>query len=120
MRPISVFAIHGLGSNPNSAWRHRRSGDGSTVDWLTEVLPRQKGCQEIRITLLNHQTRWDSRTAQVDFKTHAKSMLSYVERLNEGKRPIIFIGHSFGGLLLKKVCYATLHMILASKTTLSC
>lgn len=104
MHTISVFAIHGLGSNPNSAWRYRGSGEGRTVDWLTEILPRQEGCQEIRITLLNHQTRWDSRTPQVDFTTHAKSMLSHVERINQGKRPIIFLAHSFGGLLLKQVC----------------
>ncbi|PVH69817.1 hypothetical protein DL98DRAFT_438247, partial [Cadophora sp. DSE1049] len=98
----SVFAIHGLGSNPSSAWRYR--GNGTDVHWLKDILPKQENLNQIRVTTLNHQTRWDSHVPDISFSTHAEKMLGEIERINQlqGNRPIIFIAHSFGGLLLKQ------------------
>ncbi|KAF4988774.1 hypothetical protein FGRMN_9568 [Fusarium graminum] len=98
---VDVFAIHGLGSNPSSAWRY--VDNGTEVHWLRDLLPKQKGLEDIRVTMLNHQTRWDSHSPQVDFDVFAKMMLDDIEHIHQPKRPIIFIAHSFGGLLLKKV-----------------
>ncbi|KAK4185664.1 hypothetical protein QBC35DRAFT_476145 [Podospora australis] len=98
-----VFAIHGLGSNHESAWRHKGNETHPDVHWLVDILPKMKGYENTRITLLNHQTRWDSHAPQLHLKDYAEEMLSDIVRINQGKRPIIFIAHSFGGLLLKHV-----------------
>ncbi|KAK7403327.1 hypothetical protein QQX98_010916 [Neonectria punicea] len=97
---VEVFAIHGLGSNPSSAWRH--GGNGTQVYWLRDLLPKQKGLESIKVTMLNHQTRRDSHSPEVDFDVFAKMMLDDIEHLHQQNRPIIFIAHGFGGLLLKR------------------
>ncbi|PSN58817.1 hypothetical protein BS50DRAFT_580442 [Corynespora cassiicola Philippines] len=38
----------------------------------------------------------------MDLASHADAMLNDIKRINKGSRPIIFIAHSFGGILLKK------------------
>ncbi|KAF4958755.1 hypothetical protein FGADI_2099 [Fusarium gaditjirri] len=78
---VEVFAIHGLGSNPSSAWRY--GGNGSQVYWLTDLLPKQKGLENIKIIMLNHQTRWDSHSPEVDFDVFAKMMLDDIEHLHQ-------------------------------------
>ncbi|KAF7555660.1 hypothetical protein G7Z17_g1968 [Cylindrodendrum hubeiense] len=76
-----VFAIHGLGSNPDSAWRYR--GNLTDVYWLEDILPKQKGLKYTRITMLNHQTRWDSHVPAIDFSMYAKMMLDDIEHINQ-------------------------------------
>ncbi|KAI6758637.1 hypothetical protein HG530_010877 [Fusarium avenaceum] len=78
---VEIFAIHGLGSNPSSAWRY--GGNGSQVHWLTDLLPKQKGLENIKIIMLNHQTRWDSHSPEVDFDVFAKMMLDDIEHLHQ-------------------------------------
>ncbi|KAK4455447.1 tetratricopeptide-like helical [Podospora aff. communis PSN243] len=97
---VDVFAIHGLGSNPRSAWRY--VGNGTEVYWLQDLLPQQEGFENLRIIMINHQTRWDSNSPEADFDVFAKMMLDEIEHLHHKNRPIIFIAHSFGGLLLKR------------------
>ncbi|RSL82714.1 hypothetical protein CEP52_016898 [Fusarium oligoseptatum] len=97
---VDVFAIHGLASNPRSAWRYR--GNGTDVFWLKDILPKEEGCSNLRITMLNHHTRWHHDVPTFDIKDHAKRLLSHIEDINQSNRPIIFIAHSFGGLLLKQ------------------
>lgn len=115
----SVFAIHGLGSNPQSAWTYKPRNENETeVLWLKDLLPVNR-TQSIRVTLINHQTRWQSQVSTMDLEGHAGSVLRAIDDLNQaclkcsltlikadvqqGRRPIIFIAHSHGGIILKKV-----------------
>jgi len=75
----SVFAIHGLGSNADSAWTYRN--DTTKVYWLKEILPKTEGLERIRVAMVNHQTRWDANAANIKFKDHAASILDEIESL---------------------------------------
>ncbi|KAI9760767.1 MAG: hypothetical protein M1840_002213 [Geoglossum simile] len=98
---VDVFAIHGLRSNADSAWTYRN--DTTEVHWLKEILPKTEGLENIRVAVVNHQTRWDANTANMKFENHAVLILDEIESLRMAwlKRPIIFIAHSFGRLLIK-------------------
>ncbi|KAE8419575.1 hypothetical protein BDV36DRAFT_134697 [Aspergillus pseudocaelatus] len=105
---VDVFAIHGLGSNPKSAWRGY-SQNGTEVYWLRDLLPNVDGMGEARVTMINHQTSYLEDAAVMEFEDHAKRLLDDIERVRQTRelrcRPIIFIAHSFGGLLLKQVTF---------------
>ncbi|KAI1126623.1 hypothetical protein F5Y10DRAFT_209678 [Nemania abortiva] len=99
---VDVFAIHGLGSNPDSAWTYR---DKITeTRWLKDVLPKEEGLSNMRVVMVNHRTQWFANTVDASFEDHAEMILKDIESVRKGDkhRPIIFIAHSFGGLLLKQ------------------
>ncbi|OTB18228.1 hypothetical protein K445DRAFT_244915 [Daldinia sp. EC12] len=100
---VDIIAIHGLGSNPDSAWTYRMD-NGSNVYWLKDLLPKSQGLGNIRVMKVNHQTRWDSNAADMGLQWYASELLDHIHSLHKAnpKRPIIFIAHSFGGILLKK------------------
>ncbi|KAF9884504.1 hypothetical protein FE257_001691 [Aspergillus nanangensis] len=99
---VDVYAIHGMGSNATSAWMHKDKH--SQTRWLKDVLPAVEGLQSIRVIQVNHQSRWDANSALMQFNDHAEMVLGDIESLHKEnpERPIIFIAHSFGGILLKK------------------
>lgn len=77
----SLFAIHGLGSNPLSAWRYL--GNETEVYWLQDLLPWQEGLESMRVIMVDHQTRWDAHSPEVDFGIFAEMMLKDIEYLHE-------------------------------------
>jgi hypothetical protein len=99
---VDIFAIHGLGSGSNSAWAYKTND--TKVSWLSDLLPKVDGLQDIRVVTVNHQIRLDSNTAHMGLQYHAFELLESIQRLHKANpdRPIIFIAHDFGGLLLKK------------------
>lgn len=104
---FSVYAIHGLGSDPASTWNN--SKNGTNVCWLKDLLPKVPGLTNIKVTMVNHQSHWSEDAANMQFEDHARTLLDEIERVrhDEGAecRPIVFIAHSFGGLLLKQVLF---------------
>ena len=85
----SVFAIHGLGSNPARAWTHvtkdKNSSREVATKWLEDFLPKDEAFQYARIMLLNHQTRWDVSASSKRFEQHAESMLQEIEYAREAR-----------------------------------
>ena len=95
-----IVAVHGLGSNAAYAWKHW----DSRKDWIQEFLPTD--FPDCRTIVVNHDSRWDAYSPVQSLRDYGQVILDSVASVRrdeeENSRPLIFIGHSFGGILLKK------------------
>ncbi|PWY83619.1 hypothetical protein BO70DRAFT_379376 [Aspergillus heteromorphus CBS 117.55] len=102
---VDIVAVHGLASNPKTTWKQ---GDN---DWLRDFLPRES--IPARIMAFNHNTAWESDALTKTLYDHGCDLLRVLARARrtreERKRPIIFIGHSFGGLIIKQALVSSNH-----------
>jgi alpha-beta hydrolase superfamily lysophospholipase len=117
---FSLIAVSGLGSHAFGSFKEKK---GSHM-WLRDSLARD--IPNMRILIYGYDTQMDGSTsfANLDdlaneFQERIKSIRSY-PRLKRSKvptsnpeRPLILIGHSLGGIIIKAVCLLTLlHRIL--------
>ena len=98
--PIAdVVFVHGLTGHGTTSWK---KGD---ILWPKELLPKQ--LPNVRIIAWNYNVDvlrfFNSKTKEKSILQHAENLLFDLggEREEEG-RPIIFIGHSLGGLVIKQ------------------
>ncbi|KAF8495836.1 hypothetical protein BU17DRAFT_59476, partial [Hysterangium stoloniferum] len=99
---IDIVAIHGLDGHCEASWT---AGNGSP--WLCDFLPQ--GVPSARILMYGYdayiQSAAGSSTQTLD--GHAESFLARLasfRRISDTtKRPIIFIAHSLGGIILQHV-----------------
>ena len=98
----SIVAVHGL--NPTNKESH--AYDTWTADkslWLRDFLPRQ--LPEARILLFGYNSNVVLNTSTAGVHEQATNLLNRVmlRRKNATERPIIFVAHSLGGIIVKKV-----------------
>jgi len=68
-------------------------------------------CQSARILTFGYDSRvshfFSGPTNQNNISAHGRSLLNALElyRRESPKRPIVFIAHSLGGIILKKISY---------------
>ncbi|KAF3407827.1 hypothetical protein DPV78_000268 [Talaromyces pinophilus] len=103
----SIIAVHGLNPRSKSAKEHawntwKTPSDDSDRLWLREDLPAST--PEARIFLYQYDATafWgDNRSS---FSDKANRLLEdiQIEREEDPRRPLILIGHSLGGLLIKQ------------------
>lgn len=145
----SIVAVHGLGANPAWAWvwkDKKRLGDDDVrkVNWLAELLPEK--VPYARIMTFNYESKWHKDAPKQRRSLCAEQLLASLQSqrsevsirfgfifcgvLTTGQekikyRPLIFIGHSFGGVVIEQVrwfgsyCYALLAIILLLASTLT-
>ncbi|KAI9857892.1 MAG: hypothetical protein M1813_008007 [Trichoglossum hirsutum] len=110
-----IIAVHGLGSNPDTTWQSRTTVplEGSSDQeiypiWLRDFLPQdlQKDGFRVRVMAFNHNTRWKTNALNKSLEDYGQDLLRELAEkrrsVEERSRPIIFIGHSFGGIIVKK------------------
>ncbi|KAI5855156.1 hypothetical protein BZA05DRAFT_349757, partial [Tricharina praecox] len=101
MPVVGIIAVTGLADHAYESWKPRHQ----PKMWLRDFLPSEIG-EHIRILTFGYDTsRRDDRDAPT-IHTFATSLLKSVAGArtgdNERNRPLIFIGHSLGGLVIKQ------------------
>ena len=99
-KSIDVVAVHGLQGDPFTTWE---SKDGGT--WLEDILPKEVPSARIMTFGYDSIVAFSTTVSTIDDK--ARALLNYLsqKRLGlpaESSRPIVLIGHSLGGILIKK------------------
>lgn len=94
----SIVAVHGL----NGHWKRTWTAKNGSF-WLTDFLPVQHPTARIM------SYGWNSAVfgkAVTNLRDEAEMLLQYLGDKRDGdrrKKPLLFICHSLGGLLVKKV-----------------
>ncbi|KAK8142845.1 hypothetical protein G3M48_008093 [Beauveria asiatica] len=101
---IDIVAIHGIGASPDTTWTGR-GPTGEEVNWLTNSDMLPNAVPTARIMRFGYKSTWYGTDKDDAKRTHvfdvAEMLLKELEicRLDT-TRPIIFIAHSYGGLVL--------------------
>jgi pimeloyl-ACP methyl ester carboxylesterase len=99
-----VIFVHGLGGDPFSTWRHdNNEGQDAWPYWLAEAMP------EAAVHALEYEAApvaWLGKAFPLG-KTAERVLGVLIGEGVVGERPIVFVGHSMGGLLIKQILRKT-------------
>jgi hypothetical protein len=99
---IDLVAIHGLGGDFYETWTDKNTNQ----NWLEDFLPKEKELRQLRIMSWGYNSMVLGSNSTATITTFAQSLLGDLKtaRPNElQKRPLIFVCHSLGGLVFKRV-----------------
>ncbi|KAI0188278.1 hypothetical protein EV127DRAFT_471280 [Xylaria flabelliformis] len=104
---FEIVAVHGLAANPNFTWGNDPKGEKKTVDLLKVLL--RDDFQAARILSFTHNSDWLVDAPVQSAPVIGQKLLDQLtkERQSRPKLPIIFIGHSFGGIIIKQALCAS-------------
>ncbi|KAL7956348.1 hypothetical protein V8C34DRAFT_315776 [Trichoderma compactum] len=107
---VEIVAVHGLGAHPEYTWTHESASksDGnvefSRVHLLKDLLMKHARFSQARFLHFSYNSDWlidaPVESAQ-EISVRLVSALSK-HRSTHPRVPIIFIGHSFGGIVIKE------------------
>ena len=115
MLHVSVAFVHGLNplnreAYPYLAWTHE---DGTF--WPRDFLPRS--CPNARILLFGYNSSVALGASKIHIHDHANELLDQLSHSRKSDkdlcRPIVFIAHSLGGLVVKQVPTTPLHCVMS-------
>jgi len=97
---VDIVAVHGLDGEPTKTWTDPKT----KAFWIKDYLPQDIPDARILNFGYNARAAFGNTTAQVI--DHAKDLLSSLldkrEEEIERRRPLIFIAHSLGGIIVKQ------------------
>ncbi|KAK1244162.1 hypothetical protein MKX08_002300 [Trichoderma sp. CBMAI-0020] len=110
---VDIVAAHGLGSNADWSWVWQdKTGQRRRVHWLKDPDMLPAVVPNARILAYNYESPWHANTPQIRLQLCCESLVQSLDNFygQESKRPIVFIGHSLGGLvILHGLSYAHSH-----------
>ena len=109
LRAGDVVFVHGLNGNPYGYWAYEEKREHWWPEWLGEDLP-QVGIWSLsyenaafKSRRLSFLRRSGYRGFAMPLSDRAKSVLLQLEVGGIGERPLVFVTHSMGGLLVKQL-----------------
>jgi hypothetical protein len=113
-RRLDVVFVHGLGGNPITTWHREDDASCSWPHWLAEEFGEQIGVWSLGYATAsplqprNYKVPFigkaDSEAgAPMPLPRRAGNSLERLARQGIGQRPVCFIAHSLGGLLVKSI-----------------
>ncbi|KAJ8131152.1 hypothetical protein O1611_g2472 [Lasiodiplodia mahajangana] len=114
-RSVDVILVHGLGGASRRTWSKYGNPD---LFWPAKFLPVESGIKEARILTFGYNSNFRPGSGKntmtiLDFAKDLLNDMKYAMDedsqtdggdLRLGERPIIFIVHSMGGLIVKEAC----------------
>lgn len=124
----SIVFVHGLRGHPKSTWTFesisnnrlssvlkKKPKESDEAYWPRDILPQDfPNARIITYGYDSHFTGSFGTTAnQCGISDHGQDLLSGLEHIRRAdpKRPLIFVAHSLGGLVVKEVRYLPLEVI---------
>ncbi|KAK0735352.1 hypothetical protein B0T21DRAFT_184724 [Apiosordaria backusii] len=97
-----IVFVHGIAAHPHGTWTHK----DTKVNWLEDKSMLPADLPKARILYFGYQSAWYGQNAvRQTVNTAADQLLnSLMGRLRENcaERPIIFVAHCFGGLIVQR------------------
>ncbi|KAH7123000.1 hypothetical protein EDB81DRAFT_913094 [Dactylonectria macrodidyma] len=101
---VDIVAVHGLGANVDWSWTWRdKARPSSTVNWLKDPHMLPKVVPNSRIMVYNYDSRWHADAPRTRLQICGEEFVRNLHTFREGQqdRPVVFIGHSLGGLVIQ-------------------
>ncbi|KAF6528366.1 hypothetical protein HZS61_008668 [Fusarium oxysporum f. sp. conglutinans] len=111
---VDIVAVHGLAANPDYAWVWQPKNNppghpeypAKHFNWLKELLPIELSSAQLscRVMTFNYDSKWFMNAPQQRLSNISDTLLVSLRNKRDKAtgRPLIFIGHSFGGNLIEQ------------------
>ncbi|KAK6826038.1 NACHT and WD domain protein [Apiospora arundinis] len=97
--------VHGLGGGSSTTWCLKQNPE---FFWPKEWLPKDSSFEAVRIHSFGYNANWATwLSSPLDVHAFGQSLLEELlnnPEIRASSTPIVLIGHSMGGLVIKKVC----------------
>ncbi|KAF2176599.1 hypothetical protein K469DRAFT_678515 [Zopfia rhizophila CBS 207.26] len=113
---IDIVAIHGIGAHPDDTWCKNVGTESKPryINWLKDVRMLPSVASNARVLRYGYESQWFGKNAiRQKASTVAERLLLALKREREEfpYRPMIFIAHCFGGLVLLKALLEARHHV---------
>ncbi|TXC01070.1 hypothetical protein FocTR4_00009367 [Fusarium oxysporum f. sp. cubense] len=103
---VDIIAVHGFGSSVDWSWNWRdKTSPGTLVNWLKDPCMLPEVVPKSRIMVYNYQSRWGANGLRIKLQLSGEDLVRSLHAFRKGlqNRPVVFVGHSLGGLVIQHV-----------------
>lgn len=106
-RTLDIIFVHGLGGDARDTWQIAGMPNSFWPSWISADF------SQARVTTLSYAagaTRWTRDASSMGLLERSRNILDFLSLSGIGERPVIFVCHSLGGLMVKQLLYTASSM----------